>query len=482
MPDLKKQYKKPPSTFGNVKKIKSDLAHKQQERRKKRRTNDFERNREKKQSSNFSSTNSQKHEIKRNLVEWRAEREKRKEKELKKKPPFIVGIVRHKYFSPVTIKSSKNPVITKTEGQKKKEAKKPPAINDNLTKDIPVPQTNEFPTKEAMKNNIEMPTEKNQEHSVEYFKDLLYNERERLKKNCEHWSKMSRDVKEDMQCNINQAVGQTTLLISKKFSQFYGLILICEKGDADIPVTCADLHGFWDMMYLEVKDCDSRFAKLEELQANHWREESSFPEFVTPYTSDKKSLEKAKRSINNSTQHCKCRKDLSKIYTSTPYPEESKTELNSYNMNTSLLTMKISQLYNKSTILIDKDDTISCKSEQTPRKHSSLGKFEKLEGIFRLKSISDADNNSQDLLKKIDGSELEEMKIHKLSCVEKRLEMDYSLDSSASTVIERTIADKNNTLKETSNGTFYLIELLFLNLKTKDLLKNPSNCLKIKSF
>lgn len=45
MLDFKKQYKQPPSTFGNTKKIKSDLSHEQRERRKKRRIKDFEEKR-----------------------------------------------------------------------------------------------------------------------------------------------------------------------------------------------------------------------------------------------------------------------------------------------------------------------------------------------------------------------------------------------------------------------------------------------------
>jgi len=49
---LKKQYKQPPSTFGNTRKIKSDLIQEQQERRKKRRTKDFEEKR--KENSHFS--------------------------------------------------------------------------------------------------------------------------------------------------------------------------------------------------------------------------------------------------------------------------------------------------------------------------------------------------------------------------------------------------------------------------------------------
>lgn len=47
MKDFMNQYKKPPTTFGNAKKIKNNLAHEQRARRKKRRTQDFEKNRKK---------------------------------------------------------------------------------------------------------------------------------------------------------------------------------------------------------------------------------------------------------------------------------------------------------------------------------------------------------------------------------------------------------------------------------------------------
>ncbi|XP_029669438.1 uncharacterized protein LOC115239198 [Formica exsecta] len=140
MSDLnKKQYKKPPFTFGNAKKIKSDLARKQREERKKRRTKDFEENREKKKSSHsstnsqkdkskrkllewkverdksssYSSTSSQKDENKKKLLEWKVEREKKKkQQESQKKPPFIVGIVRHNFYSPVTT-TNNSVMITK---------------------------------------------------------------------------------------------------------------------------------------------------------------------------------------------------------------------------------------------------------------------------------------------------------------------------------------------------------------------------------
>lgn len=58
---------------------------------------------------------------------------------------------------------------------------------------------------------------------------------------------------------MNQAVGQTNLLISKKFERFHRLVEDCEieKGEK-LMITCRDLQGFWDMAYMEVRDCDSR--------------------------------------------------------------------------------------------------------------------------------------------------------------------------------------------------------------------------------
>lgn len=51
---------------------------------------------------------------------------------------------------------------------------------------------------------------------------------------------------------INVAVGQSQLLINKKFEQFRSLIDRCANKNGDNPVTCEDLHGFWDMVYIQV--------------------------------------------------------------------------------------------------------------------------------------------------------------------------------------------------------------------------------------
>lgn len=71
---------------------------------------------------------------------------------------------------------------------------------------------------------------------------------------------------------INVAIGQSQLLINKKFEQFRGLIHKCKSRNSEAPVTCEDLHGFWDMVYIQVGNLDKRFENLEKLRANNWEE------------------------------------------------------------------------------------------------------------------------------------------------------------------------------------------------------------------
>ncbi|KAL6423395.1 hypothetical protein ACFW04_010176 [Cataglyphis niger] len=614
MSDLKNQYKKPPSTFGNVKKIKSDLAHKQEIKSKKRRTKEFEENREKKDLSH-SSTNSQKDESKKKLLEWKVEREKKKkEQEKQKKPPFIVGIVRHNFYSPIAAINNSTAITkkkTNVQAQEKSKSKKdyksnqkkitkatekrranreqiekqkaakisnakkslandncvdinkqksfaplnhkfnPPAnirvslfgevcVEDNLTNEnnmsahnnstnaIPVhnydlyqvSSSNEFPTKDATIEKSDVPIE-GKEYTVEYFKHLYYKEEDRLQKHCKYWKEIQskNDITEDIRCHINQAVGQTTLLINKKFKRFNRLILICEEGNTTTPmVTCTDLHGFWDVMYIDVKDCDSRFEKLKELQARNWQEEKFSSFYTNPATKEinvKKqnvsrsslqasiSSDKTRKMIkmqdnkkdpqqillqpistrinnefftpindkgtveiidnNYNVTRRKCCKDLLKIYTRPMYTSTPLNGDKSDNINASLVTMKINQLYNKFTMQTDDHTNISL--EETSRK-SIMEKLEEPRQGLRKKSARDASNNltlkkqsdleisqnSQVLLKKINSFELEKLKVPDTSernLIERRTDntTDSSLVSSFSTLIEKTMEDKNETLK-----------------------------------
>ncbi|XP_072742746.1 uncharacterized protein [Anoplolepis gracilipes] len=624
---VKKEYKKPPTTFGKAREIKNNLIRHQQKERKKRKTEDLEQIRKTKELSK-SSTISQKDVTKRKLLQWKLEREKKKkQQEPQKKPPFIVGIVRHHFYSPITsnsitITKKKTNVQTKKKSSNQKEitramelSKKanvekqkaaisntkkfsvsdnyiksdknkrksfaplnhkfhPPAglpkislygeecledelankknipACDNLTENVTtVLSSNEFPIKDAITEKLDMSVEE-KEYIVEYFKHLLYKEKDRLQKCCEYWTKiqLQKDIKEDIRCRINQAVGQTTLLINEKFKQFNGLILLCEEGNTDILITCTDLHGFWDLTYIEIKDCNSRFEKLEELRARNWREEqSSFTnsakketsvkkqtasmkqnslqvlilsddkkekmakmrdnkkdpqqisiqsvseisiinKFITPPISDKtvKTVDKGRDVTRR-----KCCKSLLKIYakplyTSTPLNNNDKS--NNLNMNGPLITMKIGQLYNKSTMQIDDYTCIS--PGQTPKK-SIMETSGTLRRSSRIKLAHNANNNfilqkqtnleinqnSQILLKKIDSSEVEKLKIREINEGSRVKKKDCKTNGFAtsfnSTVIEKTIKDKDETLKFTAYNTLYNSYLIKTPVSTR--IKNKSS-------
>lgn len=109
----------------------------------------------------------------------------------------------------------------------------------------------------------------------QYYKYILNKEIERLTEYCDTWTtvKDSPSTPEDARYTILAAIGHTQLLIRKKFERFRGLVLDCETGKGEMLVTCKDLQGFWEMMYMEVRDCDGRFAKLERMRENGWVDE-----------------------------------------------------------------------------------------------------------------------------------------------------------------------------------------------------------------
>ncbi|XP_076756075.1 uncharacterized protein LOC143426472 [Xylocopa sonorina] len=131
-----------------------------------------------------------------------------------------------------------------------------------------------IPMKDTVMKSLNISVE-DEERTAQYFQFLLNKEVERLNELCEKWLKIKADPEttEDGQYEINQAIGQTNLLISKKFERFRGLVADCETGKGEMLVTCKDLQGFWDMMYMEVKNCNLRFEKLEKLRSQGWKED-----------------------------------------------------------------------------------------------------------------------------------------------------------------------------------------------------------------
>lgn len=98
---------------------------------------------------------------------------------------------------------------------------------------------------------------------------------------------------------INVAIGQSQLLINKKFEQFRGLIKRCENKDPDAPVTCEDLHGFWDMVYIQVVNLDKRFENLKQLKENNWEEIIPEKKIIVKSKVAKKKTTKPNSNLRN---------------------------------------------------------------------------------------------------------------------------------------------------------------------------------------
>ncbi|KAF7282827.1 hypothetical protein GWI33_001965 [Rhynchophorus ferrugineus] len=108
-----------------------------------------------------------------------------------------------------------------------------------------------------------------------YFTNKLNMEIERLTSLCDQWEAYlnGSEVPDEARSSIDVAIGQSKLLMSKKFQQFRGLIDQCRSPNAtEKSITCSDLHGFWDMIYMQVEDLDKRFNNLDKLKENNWEE------------------------------------------------------------------------------------------------------------------------------------------------------------------------------------------------------------------
>ncbi|XP_020808633.1 guanylate kinase-associated protein mars-like isoform X2 [Drosophila serrata] len=67
--------------------------------------------------------------------------------------------------------------------------------------------------------------------------------------------------------------GLAKLLVSSKMNQFEEICLknINSSPNEDFPVTNDDLHGFWDMIYLQIPALDAHYAEIEKIRDNNWK-------------------------------------------------------------------------------------------------------------------------------------------------------------------------------------------------------------------
>ncbi|XP_029037375.2 uncharacterized protein LOC114873322 [Osmia bicornis bicornis] len=293
------------------------------------------------------------------------------------------------FFSPYVISSR-----GKSNARKEQQIKRGFSLNRSKGDDIP--------TKDTVMKTLNISAEE-EERTAQYFRFLLNRETDRLNEFCEMWTDIKEvdTTTEDGQYEINQTIGQTNLLMNKKFQRFRKLVADCETGKGEMLVTCKDLQGFWDMMYIEVKDCDARFERLEKLRSNNWIEEqTSFPKAkpvkkknVTkkkPLPTKESSLraflaqkkkniaQKTDRYPNNMIENNENNPDISnktrtsfapvsKKKTSLSLLEKSRFSITSQNVNNPLTVIKVSQMCKTPDVQLD--NTISyINSNQTPGK------------------------------------------------------------------------------------------------------------------
>lgn len=86
---------------------------------------------------------------------------------------------------------------------------------------------------------------------------------------------MSTDIPEESREKILSTVGLAKLLMAQKLMQFRGLcdknINVTVEEDPFVP-TPGDLAGFWDMVHIQVEQVHNRFAELQTLRSQGWKE------------------------------------------------------------------------------------------------------------------------------------------------------------------------------------------------------------------
>nr|CAH7762246.1 unnamed protein product [Callosobruchus chinensis] len=129
------------------------------------------------------------------------------------------------------------------------------------------------------------------------------------------------------------------------------LIEECQRGGDERTVTCQDLHGFWDMVFLQVEDVDKRFNNLNKLKENNWREIITEKKVVRTKR-QRKTKAKASSRIKEMIDAARRKKGQEQQGTSMPSPSSSLTKPTGSvrrSLRASLLTNQLQQKRRKSS-------------------------------------------------------------------------------------------------------------------------------------
>jgi hypothetical protein len=207
-----------------------------------------------------------------------------------------------------------------------------------------------------------------------YFRNLLEEEKERLSLLCNSWEEklvnLGESIPEDIQGSIRSVAGQGRLVMKERFSQFSGLVDNCEFSLGEKETTTTDLMGFWEMIYYQVRDVDSKFSQLSLTEANQW---TAVEEIIRPPTNLTKKSNKNRLNV--------VRKEVVK---NTNLSEKPKSDLRA------LIALKRKEQKSKSSpgitveaIEVEKKTTPDIKIELTsPKDNKDLKQFDG--GFFKI--------------------------------------------------------------------------------------------------
>uniref|UniRef100_A0A336MRX8 CSON003191 protein n=1 Tax=Culicoides sonorensis TaxID=179676 RepID=A0A336MRX8_CULSO len=132
--------------------------------------------------------------------------------------------------------------------------------------------------------------------------ETLDSEIQRLTERNSKWQTIKDDneLDENIVGLINSAIGQSELLMRKKFPKFRELINLYEEKKNERQVFADDLEGWWTTVTMEIESIDKRFAQLEKCQANEWNmpEETECP--VARPKRGRKKVERKKGTVSES--------------------------------------------------------------------------------------------------------------------------------------------------------------------------------------
>ena len=111
-----------------------------------------------------------------------------------------------------------------------------------------------------------------QKEGLELYSSLLQNTTEDLVSQRDRWQ-ATLNTLTDACDSIRTAIGQTDLLLNKKFPQYSGLIQDATENPTqlDLETRCSDLEGFWDLILREVEDMQAKYSKLIKLAENGYQ-------------------------------------------------------------------------------------------------------------------------------------------------------------------------------------------------------------------